>query len=137
MVGTVKKSTDTIVSRSFSRKVRQVCDGGLRPRAIYLPTLVSPMSMPSLRSSPWMRGAPQRVVAAHLANQFSSFLADRRSSRLSATHLPRPKQPKPLAVPANHRLRFHDHQGGPPAAPQPGQPRPQISVPSSQLGSLH
>src|SRR5262249_30434474 len=26
---------------------------------MYLPTLVSPMSMPSLSNSPWMRGAPQ------------------------------------------------------------------------------
>jgi hypothetical protein len=32
----------------------------LRPRAIYLPTLVSPMSMPSLSSSPWMRGGRGR-----------------------------------------------------------------------------
>src|SRR6516225_4884659 len=31
----------------------------LAASAIYLPTLVSPMSMASLRSSPWMRGAPQ------------------------------------------------------------------------------
>ena len=37
--------------------MRQVCDGGLRPRTMYLLTLVSPMSMPSLSSSPWMRGA--------------------------------------------------------------------------------
>jgi hypothetical protein len=31
----------------------------------------SPMSMPSLSNSPWMRGAPHRILAAHLANQFS------------------------------------------------------------------
>ena len=30
-----------------------------RLRAMYLPTLVSPMSMPSLSNSPWKRGAPQ------------------------------------------------------------------------------
>src|SRR5204862_411759 len=30
-----------------------------RQRTIYLLTLLSPMSMPSLRSSPWIRGAPQ------------------------------------------------------------------------------
>src|ERR1035437_2606523 len=59
MVGTVKKSIETVVFRWFSRKVRQVCEGGFRRWTRYLLTLVSPMSMPSLRSSPWMRGAPQ------------------------------------------------------------------------------
>jgi hypothetical protein len=42
---------------------RQVWLGGLRCRSIYLLTLVSPMSMPSLSSSPWMRGAPQSGLA--------------------------------------------------------------------------
>src|ERR1035437_6740344 len=32
---------------------------GFRRWTMYLLTLVSPMSMPSLRSSPWMRGAPR------------------------------------------------------------------------------
>src|SRR5260370_41642333 len=59
MVGTVKKSIDTVVFTWFSRKVRHVCEGGFRRRVMYLLTLVSPTSMPSLRSSPWMRGAPQ------------------------------------------------------------------------------
>jgi hypothetical protein len=31
------------------------CDDGFRLRTRYLPTLVSPMSMPSLSNSPWMR----------------------------------------------------------------------------------
>src|SRR5260370_188025 len=59
MVGTVKKSIDTVVFTWFSRNVRHVCEGGLLRRTMYLLTLVSPTSMPSLRSSPWMRGAPQ------------------------------------------------------------------------------
>src|SRR5258708_2116809 len=59
MVGTVKKSIDTVVFKWFSRKVRHVCEGGFRRWTMYLLTLVSPTSMPSLRSSPWMRGAPQ------------------------------------------------------------------------------
>src|SRR6516164_4443860 len=65
------------------------------------------------------RRAPQRIVAAHLANQFSCFRGDRRSSRLAAAHLPGPEQPKPFAVPGNHGLRFHDEQGRPPAGPEP------------------
>jgi hypothetical protein len=39
--------------------VRQVCDGGLRRRGMYLDTVGSLMSNPSFNSSPWMRGAPQ------------------------------------------------------------------------------
>src|SRR5580704_17169358 len=42
----------------LSRNVRQVWLGGFRSRIIYLLTLVSPMVMPSLSNSPWMRGAP-------------------------------------------------------------------------------
>jgi hypothetical protein len=52
MVGTVKKSTETILWRWFSRKVFQVCEGGLLRRIMYLLTLVSPMSIPSFKSSP-------------------------------------------------------------------------------------
>src|SRR4029450_7718603 len=58
--GALKKSTDTKLWTWFSRKVRQVCDGGFRLRTRYLLTLVSPISIPSFSSSPSMRGAPQR-----------------------------------------------------------------------------
>ncbi|MCU1293437.1 MAG: hypothetical protein JWP08_2287 [Bryobacterales bacterium] len=34
-------------------------EGGFRLRTRYLLTLISPISMPSLTSSPWIRGAPQ------------------------------------------------------------------------------
>src|SRR5207247_10155900 len=34
--------------------------------SIYLLTLLSPMSMPSLSSSPWMRGAPQPGFSRHI-----------------------------------------------------------------------
>jgi hypothetical protein len=37
---------------AFAHTLRQVCEGGLRWRCMYLPTLVWPMSMPSLSSSP-------------------------------------------------------------------------------------
>src|SRR3984893_16125568 len=50
----------------FSRNVRQVCEGGLRQRTMYLLTLVSPISMPSLSNSPWMRGAPQVGFSRHI-----------------------------------------------------------------------
>jgi hypothetical protein len=41
------------------KKVRQLGDGGRGGRTMYLATAVWPMRIPSLRRSPWMRGAPQ------------------------------------------------------------------------------
>src|SRR3954454_16137605 len=63
IVGTTKRSIEAIPSACFRRNVLQPCDGGRRCRAMYLATEVWPTSMPSLRSSPWMRGAPQRRFA--------------------------------------------------------------------------
>jgi hypothetical protein len=37
---------------AFANTLRQVCEGGLRWRGMYWPTLVSPMAMPGLNSSP-------------------------------------------------------------------------------------
>src|SRR5688500_17459057 len=59
MVGTIKKSTDTMFFTWLSRKVRHVWDGGFLRRTMYLLTLVSPISIPNLSSSPWIFGAPQ------------------------------------------------------------------------------
>src|SRR5262249_25403704 len=100
------------------RKVCQVCEGGFRLRAMYLPTLVSPMSIPNLSNSPWMRGAPQeRILAAHPANQLANLFGHRWTPRLATTNLPGPEQPKTLAMPANDGFRLDDDQGGSPIAP--------------------
>src|SRR5665811_2558892 len=100
MVGTVKKSIETVVFTWFSRKVRHVCEGGFRRRAMYLLTLVSPMSMPSLRSSPWMRGAPQSGF---------SRLIFRISLRISFDTGGRPRWPRRTFQVQNRRnpLRCH------------------------------
>src|ERR1700692_40973 len=45
------------------RNVFHPCEGGPLLRAIYLATLVWPTSMPSLRSSPWILGAPHNGLA--------------------------------------------------------------------------
>src|SRR5258707_10212438 len=49
--------------------------------AIYLATLVCPISMPSLRSSPWIRGAPHSGLA---------MLISRISRRISTGTIGRP-----------------------------------------------
>jgi hypothetical protein len=40
-------------------------------------------------------------------------------------------------VPGNHRVRFHDDQGRPPAGPKRRQPGPEKSISSGQLRPLH
>src|ERR1700755_440370 len=56
-------------------------DGGSLRLAMYLATLVCPISMPSLRSSPWIRGAPHSGLA---------MLISRISLRISGATLGRP-----------------------------------------------
>lgn len=63
IVGTTNRSIDAIPSAWLRRNVFHPCDGGRLPRAIYWATVVCPTSMPSLRSSPWIRGAPQNGFA--------------------------------------------------------------------------
>src|SRR6202043_559381 len=61
--------------------VLQPWDGGSLRLAMYLATLVCPISMPSLRSSPWIRGAPHRGLA---------MLISRISLRISGASAGRP-----------------------------------------------
>jgi len=72
---------------------------------MYLLTLLSPMSMPSLSSSPWMRGAPQAGLSWHI------FRIESRTSRemtglsgLAALHLPGPEQTQAGTMPGNDRF---------------------------------
>ena len=51
-VGTVKKSTETRLPMWLARKVRQVCDGGVRRRTRYLETVAWEISRPTFWSSP-------------------------------------------------------------------------------------
>src|SRR5437016_14165321 len=63
---------------------------------MYLLTLLSAMSMPSLSSSPWMQGAPQLGFSWPILRIRSSDLARKeRSSGLAAPHLPPPEAAKP------------------------------------------
>src|ERR1700741_2116679 len=65
------------------RNVFHPCEGGALLRAIYLATLVWLISMPSLRSSPWMRGAPHNGLA---------MLISRISRRISNGMVGRPQR---------------------------------------------
>ena len=57
-VGTVKKSHATMSVTWLLRKAFHVGDGGLRTRGRYFSTVDLATVMPSLRSSPTMRGDP-------------------------------------------------------------------------------
>src|ERR1017187_1172915 len=138
MVGTVKKSIDTVVLRGFSRKVCQVCEGGFRRRTMYLLTLVWPMSMPSLRSSPWMRGAPQSGFSRLIfrINLRISFDAGGRA-RCPRGTFPIPKQAKTSAVPRDDGFGIDDAQSRAPSVPNSTKPSPQEPFAPIEVRSLH
>src|ERR1700746_860064 len=83
IVGTTKRSIAAIPSAWLRRNVFHPCEGGPRLRAIYLATLVWPTSMPSLRSSPWILGAPHNGLA---------MLISRISRRISNDTVGRPQR---------------------------------------------
>src|SRR5215469_14113328 len=62
-VGTTQRSIAAMASAWLRRNVRHVCDGGPRCLIMYLETVDSATTKPSLRSSPWMRGAPHNGLS--------------------------------------------------------------------------
>src|SRR6478672_8175026 len=83
IVGTTKRSIAAIPSAWLRRNVFHSCDGGALLRAIYLATLVWPISMPSLSNSPWILGAPHNGLA---------MLISRISRRISNGTVGRPQR---------------------------------------------
>src|SRR5262249_38787193 len=65
-VGTTKKSTDTRSFTWLSRKARHVGEGGFVGRTMYFSTVALATAMPSLASSPTMRGEPQSGFAVDI-----------------------------------------------------------------------
>jgi hypothetical protein len=105
---------------------------------MYLPTLVSPISMPSFSSSPWIRGAPQSGF---------SRLIFRINWRVSFATVGRPGRPrrifhvqnsrKPLRCQPNDGFRPDDDQGRSPIAPDFAQPSPEEPIGGCQFRPLH
>jgi hypothetical protein len=54
------------------------------------------------------RSAPDRIVTAHGADQFSNSLRHRRTSRLATSNLPGPEQAKALPMPSDDSGAFCD-----------------------------
>src|SRR5467141_1812018 len=111
IVGTTNKSIDAMPSAWLRRKVFQPCDGGHLLLAMYFATVVCPTSMPSLSSSPCIRGAPQSGFDdTHLADQAANV---RRCLRPATARsgFPAPIGSEAGAVPAHQRLRPYNLQG--------------------------
>jgi hypothetical protein len=67
----------------------------------YLPTVAWLTSMPSLSSSPWMRGsAPKRILLAHLADQITDLAVHAGPSQVTCP--PPPVEAEAFAMPADH-----------------------------------
>src|SRR2546429_7982945 len=97
---------------------------------MYLLTLLSAMSMPSLSSSPWMQGAPQLGFSWPILRIRSSNLARKeRSSGLAAPHLPPPEAAKP----SYDSFWLDDGHGREPVAPEAGQKKSQKAGPRKQI----
>src|SRR5215469_6940603 len=74
------------------------------------------------------RRTPERILAAHSANQLPNLFGHRRTPGLAPPNFPGPEQPKSLAMPANNSFRLDDEQRGLPIAPSFAQPSPQQSI---------
>src|SRR6202049_3394217 len=63
IVGKTNRSMAVMSGAWLRKKVRHPWLGGPRRLTMYLATLDCAISNPSLSSSPWMRGAPQRLLS--------------------------------------------------------------------------
>ena len=81
-----------------------------------------------------LRSTPERIVAAHGANEFANVAGNGRTARLATSDLPGPEQAKSFAMLSHDGRGFHDVDAGPPVLPDGTEPRPQHAVSSCQLG---
>src|SRR5260370_1774058 len=137
-VGTVKKSTATRSGTWFVRNVRHVCEGGVRRFGISRETERAAKSMPSLSSSRWIRGAPNKgfVAAILLMRAVVSALIGGRPSR------GRPESPVQCSRKrrlCHRRTVFGDTMTRAclQAGPDCGQPDPQEAIGRAQPGPRH
>src|SRR5450756_715174 len=108
MVGTTNRSMAAMSGAWLRKKVRHPWLGGARRLTMYLATLDCAISNPSLSSSPWMRGAPPKLIFdAHPPDQYAQLRVDLRSPSLWA-RLPTPVAAKAGPVPTHECLRPDD-----------------------------
>src|SRR3989442_15383141 len=117
--------------------MRHVCDGGERRFGSRRETVRSATSMPSLRSSPWILGAPHSGLAA-------AILLTRALIAASTGGWPAgggarrawPSDGEAVFLPAQHGGGRHDDEGPPPSGPHSGQPDPKEPILGWSFGRL-
>src|SRR6185312_3109689 len=109
IVGTMKRSIAIMPSAWLRRNVFHPCAEGPLLRAMYLATLIRPMSVPSLRSSPSILALPTTVGDAHLADQPMNFQRYSRSAA-AVRQFAAPTQSETGAVPTDRGIRLHYRQ---------------------------
>src|SRR3984893_2023242 len=95
---------------------------------MYFATLVCPTSTPSMRSSPWIRGAPQSGFAILMSRNELTNLQWRLRSATGRSRFPAPIGSEPGAVPTDHRFRLEDFQSVQHGRSQAIQPRKHQTV---------
>src|SRR3954451_2503699 len=110
MVGTTKRSIETIPSAWLRRNVLQPCDGGRLPHAMYLATEVWPTSMPSLRSSPWTLGAPQSGLARLISRISRRISGATLALRACGRDFQRQKERNPARCQRHNCFRLYDRE---------------------------
>src|SRR5664279_245110 len=125
MVGTVKKSMETIWVRWFSRNAP-----GLRRRLaaahhVFAHAGLTDVDAELEQFTMDARCTPPGILPAHLADQVSDFTRNGRPSGLAAADLPAPDQAKARTMPGNDRLGLNHGQRRAPVEPDAGQPDPQ------------
>jgi hypothetical protein len=106
--------------------------GGLRERSMYLLTLLSPMSKPSLSSSPWMRGAPQPGFSRHILRIRSRTLRERGRPGWPRRTFEVQNRRKPARCQAM-TVSSLTWPVRTPVAPDAGKPDPQQAIPGGQF----
>jgi hypothetical protein len=88
--------------------------------------------MPSFRSSPWIRGAPQKGIGVgHRADERADVDRYARPTR-AASALPGPEQAKAPVMPGDHRLGLYEDECRPPFGPDARKPDPEQPVEDGQ-----
>ncbi len=117
--------------------MRQVCDGGFDTFGIQREIVRSETSIPSLRSSPWMRGAPQSESARAIrSTNCRTFPTDRRAAWAPPPRLPSPVAPETLSMPTHDRVGLHEQEYVTPACPGAPEPDPEEPIRHAQARAL-
>jgi len=79
--------------------VRQVCEGGRRPHHVFADAALSDVDTEFEQLAVDAGCTPAGILPAHLADQSSDLVGNRRPSGLAAPHLPAPEPAKAGTMP--------------------------------------